>query len=182
MYRTTLLLALAALLIFVGEPCAASKDLMFFDLSLAGYRLGMTYDEATLVRPFDIVAGTSAPRAGGVHYTASVDHLFVDDVQMNMEVLFVGGTIVKIIGKFTPSAFEGVVQRLHLALGSSENKSRVIKDKKDTERHQVIFRWDFPNAQVHLISLSSTSDAEFAAVSLVAKKQPDQDEKGQESK
>ncbi|GEM_PF-4858396 len=167
MHKKNLLLAIITCLLFGGNAYAAEEDLVFFDLSLAGYSIGMTYDEATAVRPFHYVKNVSSPPAEEPYYIATVEHIYVDNVEMNLSVSFIDDKVKKIIGKFHPSALKDMTKRLQTALGPGENKSRVVAKKDGSENRQVIYRWDFPNAKLLLVGLSSNSD--FALVSLVLK-------------
>jgi hypothetical protein len=167
MFKQALLLPITILLLFSTMAQANEEDLVFFDLSFAGYHIGMTYDEATAVRPFDAVNDLFSPDLGEPFYSANIDKVYVDDIEMALQVDFVDDKIQKIVGRFHPSALEDMIRRFHNALGPGENKSRVINNKNGGEYHQVIFKWDFPTAKMHLIGLSSNS--EFAVVGLVAK-------------
>ena len=180
MLKKSLLLAIITFLLFAGNAYAAEEELVFFDLSIAGYSIGMTYDEATVVRPFHYVEDVPSPPAREPYYRATVEHIYVDDVEMTLFVDFINDKVQKVVGQFHPSALEDMIRRLQIALGSGENKSRVITKKNGSENKQVIYRWDFPTAKLLLVGLSSNSD--FALVSLVSKREKNQGEqvKGEE--
>ena len=174
MHKNFLLLAITTFLLFASNAYAAKEDFVFFDLSLAGYRIGMTYDEAAAVRPFHYVGDLRTPRMGEPYYTAGIDHIYVDEVEMNLSVDFFDDKVQKIIGKFHPSEIDDMIRRFHIALGQSENKSRIITDKNGIEYRQAVYRWGFPNAKMYLVGISSNS--EFAVVGLVAKEEKEQSE------
>lgn len=168
MHKRIFLFAIATVLVFSGNAYTAKDDLVFSDLSLAGYRIGMTYDEATAVRPFHYV-GEDSIYEGKPYYRAKVEHTYVDDVEMDLIVDFVDEKIQKVIGRFHPAALEDMIKRLHVGLGQGENRSRILLDKNGNDYRQVIYWWDFPDAKMHLVGLSS--QREFVAVSLVAKRE-----------
>ncbi len=167
MHIKKILFAITVFLLFAGNAYAAEEDLVLFDLSFAGYSLGMTYDEATTVRPFHYVEDVQLPPMGEPYYLAGAEHIYVDDIEMNLIVSFIDDKVYKVIGQFHPSELEDVTRRLQIALGPGENKSRVITKKDGGENRQVIYRWDFPTAKLLLVGLSSNSN--FALVSLVSK-------------
>lgn len=167
MHIKKILFAITAFLLFAGNAYADEEDLVLFDLSFAGYSLGMTYDEAAAVRPFHYVEDARLPPMVEPYYLAGAEHIYVDDVEMNLIVSFIDGKAQKVVGQFHPSALKDVTRRFQIALGPGENKSRVIIKKDGGENRQVIYRWDFPTAKLLLVGLSSNSD--FAIVSLVSK-------------
>jgi len=172
MHTKNLLLAIITFLLFAGNTYAVEDDLVFFDLSLAGYSIGMTYDEATAVRPFHYVGDIQSPRMGEPYYTATVDHIYVDEVEMALSLDFTDEKVQKIICKFHPSAVEEMVRRFHIVLGPGENKSKVITNKRGSESRQAVYRWDFPNAK--MILFGSSTNSKFALVSLVGKSEENQ--------
>jgi hypothetical protein len=174
-HKTVLLLAIITFLLLAGKAYSAKEDLVFFDLSLAGYRIGMTYDEATAVRPFHSMSDVESPYVGKTYSEARAEHIYVDDIEMDLWVYFIDDKIQKINGRFHPSAIEDMIGRLHIALGPGENKSREVIYKHGGKNRQVIYRWDFPTSKLFLIGLSSNS--EYSTVSIVAKEEENQLEK-----
>ena len=175
MHKTILLLAITTFLLLAGKAYSAKEDLVFFDLSLAGYRIGMTYDEATAIRPFHSVSNVESPYVGKTYSEARAEHIYVDDIEMDLWVYFIDDKIQKINGRFDPSAMEDMIRRLKIALGSGENKSKVITYMHGGKNRQAIYRWDFPNSKMLLIGVSSNS--EYSTVSIIAKKEENQLEK-----
>jgi hypothetical protein len=171
MHTKNLLHAIAALFLFAGNTYSAEKDLVFFNLSLAGYCIGMTYEDASAIRPFHSVVDVSPPNVEP-SYHAKIDHLYVDDVEMDLTINFVAEKVQKVLGKIHPSSLESMLRRFNIALGPGENESRVIINENGTENRQAVYRWDFPNANMFLVGLSSNSN--YAIVSLVAKKEEKQ--------
>ena len=82
MLKKSLLLAIITFLLFAGNAYAAEEELVFFDLSIAGYSIGMTYDEATAVRPFHYVEDVPSPPAEEPYYHAGIEHIYVDDIKI----------------------------------------------------------------------------------------------------
>ena len=167
MHKKILLLAITTFFLFAGNAYAAEEEIVFFDLSLAGYSIGMTYDEATAVRPFHYVGDIQSPRTGEPYYKATVDHIYVDEVEMALSLTFIDEKVQKIICKFHPSAVEEMVRRFYIALGPGENKSKVITNKRGIEIRQAVYRWDFPDAKMYLFG--SSTNSKFALVGLVGK-------------
>lgn len=168
MLKRLIALLVMALLLSGGVSHADRNDFVFFDLSLAGYCIGMTYDEATAVRPFHYTEDVVLPSEEAPYFIGVVENLSIDAVDVNLAVYFKEGRIQKIITRFHPAGLEQMIQSFKQTLGRGKDKSRTLVGKNGAEIKQSVYYWSFPSAEMHLIGLSSNT--EFATASLVAKK------------
>ena len=167
MYKKLLLFIITALLISTGIAQAEPEDVVYFDLSLAGYRLGMTFDEAAEVRPFQYIRDNQENSDDVPVMDAYIDQVYIDDIETNLWLSFRSGEISKIIVRFSPDALEDMSRRFKQALGKGENRSKMFTDRNGAEIQQTICQWDFPHAKLHLVKISSNT--EYATISLVKK-------------
>ncbi|MBE0500757.1 MAG: hypothetical protein IBX47_04875 [Desulfuromonadales bacterium] len=166
MFQNFLVTLTAALLFFSSGANAASENMVDFNLSLAGYHIGMTYDEAAAVRPFHYLQNSTSP--GSSAFKAFVEDLTLNDIEMNLRIDFDAGEITRIVARFPPDKMPEMLQFMQSAQGIGENRSKELSRYDDEEIHQTIYLWDYPQAKMHLISISSVT--EFATASLITKK------------
>jgi len=167
MYRKLLMAVLAGFLACAGSV-AASDEIVSYDLSLAGYSIGMSYDEAAAVRPLFY---SQSPEASSGHNSiviASTDPVYMDDVELDVLITFINDAISKVIAKVSPSDMEDVTQLFQQELGRAEDKSRTVKNFQGEEVRQKIYSWTFPDANMFLIETSS--QGRYATLALTAKK------------
>lgn len=162
------LLTVVVVLLLVPAGVAAAESFARFDLSLAGYHLGMTYDEATAVRPFHYLKDSSDLYGSGQHLSGYVDGLSIDDVSMNIEVTFSDERVTKVLARFQTSQLEEMIARFQSTFGETKNDSRTISMPNGEERHQTIYRWRFPAAEVLLVGVASNAD--YATACLLDKR------------
>jgi hypothetical protein len=152
---------------------AEVEDLAKYELSLAGYSLGMTYDEASMIRPFHTIKNPpSKARSSSERFIAVIDQVFISAVEMNVTVFFHDEKIEKVVVRFHPLFLEEVASQLLQAYGTGENRSKIYELKSGEERKQLSYQWDFPGAKITLVSMSTNSESAF--VGLVAKHAPEQ--------
>ena len=108
-------------------------------------------------------------KSPGKSYASVVEGAFVDDIEIDIIVLFYEDKSDKIITRFSPAVLDDVVKRMQATYGKGDNKSRVVQLKNGVENRQTVYFWDFPSAQINLVSVSSNTD--FASVSLSAKRE-----------
>ncbi len=158
------------ILILTALPCSAQENkegLVGFDLSLAGYRLGMSFDDVAKVRPFHYEQSAINNSGNAATFYALADHVHVDGVAMTLQVSFRNEKVHKIVARVSPGSFNDVLGSLQQTLGAGEDQSRVLRYYDDEELRQTIYLWDFPNAEMHLIY--NSSNVEFATISLTDK-------------
>lgn len=178
MLKHTLIAVVLFGLMSGGFAWAETDDLIYFDLALAGYRLGMSYEEAVEVRQFNYIEDvldviTEKPYSIGV-----VKRARIHDVDMDVSVHFHGDKAQKIVLHFSPADIEKVLKGFKTYLGPGENRSKPIKTSSG-DSQQAIYRWDFPMAEMYLVQLSS--NVEYATVSLIQNrvmKKDDEEEGG----
>lgn len=162
-------LAFLVLFMTAGYASAAPEGLLDYNLSLAGYSLGMSYDEAAMIRPLQYLQNTDPQQefADEIYFDAFAEHVFIDDIELNLWVRFKDKQIYKIIARFPPERLQEMRQRLYNTLGDGVNKTKVIISPDGNKVRQAVYYWDFPSAKLHLVRVSSNT--EYATVGLVAK-------------
>ena len=161
------LFAFLVLLFLPLNVYADDDEFLFCDLSLAGYRIGMTYEQAASVRPFDYVEDIEDHRRDYRYYVAVSNGVYLAGEELELWVYFKNDQLQKVLVKFNPVAIDDMVEFFKKTMGPCENKSRVVNRPTGEEVQQYIYKWDFPFAKMHLVGLSS--ETEFATASLVAK-------------
>ena len=169
MNKKLLLFLITTLLFTTGIAQAEPEDVVYFDLSLAGYRLGMTFDEAAEVRPFQYIQDNQENSDDIPAIEAFIDQVYIDEIETNLWLSFRTGEIANIFVRFSPDALEDVSRRFKKTLGKGENRSRAFTNHAGAEIQQTICQWNFPHAKLHLIEISSNT--EFATISLVKKRE-----------
>lgn len=162
-------LIVSMLLLFAcpGRGEANSTSLVSCDLSLTGYKLGMSPDEVAKVRPFRYEqAGNERLTKSQAPY-ALVDNAYIDGAAMSILVSFKKEKVYKIVARVSPDTFDNVLRSIQQSVGAGEDKSRDITYYNGEKAHQAIHLWDFPNAAIHLVEISSNHA--FATISLTGK-------------
>jgi hypothetical protein len=166
---TKLILSLlASFLLFAAPAGATPEEVVSYDLSLAGYRIGMSYDEAVSIRPLFYTQNTATDSDVLETFNASTDPVYVDDIELDVRITFKNDAIYKVIARFSPSELEDVAQRFQRVLGRAEDRSKILKNFHGKEMRQKVYSWDFPNANMFLIATSS--EMRYATIALTAKK------------
>jgi hypothetical protein len=160
---TTLIVAL----LFSATAYAEPEDFVNYDLSLAGYQLGMTFDEAAEVRPFQYLQEGQGDPMSSLVADAFVDQVYIDDIETNLWLRFKDGKIHKIIVRFSPELIADMAGRFMDTLGRAEDRSRTLTNLHGVESRQTVYRWAFPNSRIHLVGVSSNSN--YATIGLVSK-------------
>lgn len=157
------------LVLFFARPGLASPGPMHFELSLGGYALQMSYQEATAIRPFDRLEYREAsPR----HYATTVGHVhrvLIGDVAFSFNVEFRNDRIFKIIGRFPPEHYAPLKSSLTNQLG--EGRSRTLEVQHYTGMVYQAFDclWTFPASRV---SLSATEiNRDYATLAIIPDRQ-----------
>ena len=166
MYKKSLFSVIVFLLLSFNVH-AYDEDLLFYDLSFAGYRIGMTYEQAASVRPFDYLEDRGNPNIRYRYYVAVIDGLYLADEEMALEVYFQNDRLQKVLARFRPSSMDNMFEFFKKTIGPCENNSRKIKHPSGEDVQQYIYKWSFPSAKMLLVGYSSNN--EFATASLVAK-------------
>ncbi len=150
-----------------GASHASLTSLVSFELSLAGYQLGMSFDDVAKIRPFRYEQSSIEGTDNTATFYALIDHVYVDGAALCLQVSFKDEKVHKIVARMSPDFFENVKRNIEQALGVAEDKSRVFGNYNNEEIYQTIYLWDFPNAKIHLINVSSNH--EFVTISLTSK-------------
>jgi len=150
-----------------GASHASLTSLVSVELSLAGYQLGMSSDDFAKIRPFHYEQSSIESTDNTSTLYALIDQVYVDGASLRLQVSFKDEKVHKIVARMAPDFFENVKRNIEQALGVAEDKSRVFGNYNNEKIHQAIYLWDFPNAKIHLINVSSNH--EFLTVSLTSK-------------
>jgi len=157
-------LLIAGLVLMLLPEYAPAEDLAQFNLSLFGYRIGMSFDETSAVRPF--VRIEDHPRRAG-EFCGIIDHLWIDDVEIRLKVWFVDDRIYKVVGRFSPALMEDLVTRLRPVLGKGDDESMLLQPPDGGQISNRVQKWRFPGMWVVLVG--SSVNTRFATLSLVAR-------------
>lgn len=166
-YKLTLSL-LAALLSFAGPAGATPEEVVSYNLSLAGYRIGMSYDEAVSIRPLFYTQNQATDSDVLETFNVSTDLVYIDDIELDVRITFKNDAIYKVIARFPPSELEDVAQLFQRVLGRAEDRSKILKNFHGKEMRQKVYSWNFPNATMFLIATSS--EMRYATIALTAKR------------
>lgn len=164
MHTKIVLIVLSLTLALPLSGHAEQEEIVAFNLSLAGYRLGMSYDEASAVRPFHHVSDLTLRTGSNPFYEAVIDQVYVDDVEMQITLSFVDDKVQKVVCKFHPLETDRMLTLFLNTLGRSENKSRLVSLVSGIDSHQTVHKWNYPTA---LVILFGASNSNFSLVSLV---------------
>ncbi|ORJ59866.1 hypothetical protein [Geothermobacter hydrogeniphilus] len=157
-------LLVAGLVLMLLPKYAPAEELAQFNLALFGYRIGMSFDEASAVRPFARIEDN--PQRPG-EFCGIIDHLWVDDIEVGLQVCFVDDRIYKVVGKFSPALVEDLVSRLRPVLGKGADESVLLQPPNGGQISNRVQKWRFPGMWVVLIG--SSVNTRFATLSLVAR-------------
>ena len=165
MFRFVVLQILLCLLI-VTSAAADSDKIVNFDLRFAGYKLGMNYEEAVLVRPFVRVENVQYDSTRTPLTAGYVDQVFFDGIEFRFRVEFLDGEIIKILGRFPPSQLQQLRKTLFEELGQGESVIKTVTPLSGAEYKLYSDRWEFPSATVYLIS--SEVNVDFGTLSILS--------------
>lgn len=146
---------------------SAAGDFVVFKLTLADYRLGMTYEDAVSIRPFDYIEETGKGLDSRGSFNAFAGGVFLDDIETNLLVRFEDNKIVKVISRISPFEVKKITETFQLSLGKGVGSSRDLYLSGYGTFQQSTIRWDFPNSSLHVVNSTST---ESATISLILKK------------
>lgn len=146
-------------MIFAGAGRAASP-LYSYDLAVADYRLGMSFDEVADVRSYQsIVSGEPG------HFVVHVGTLQVSDIPLRLKVCFKNERVYKVIAHLPPDQFDALALQSRDVFGDPRAFTTHYLSKDLVEVEGTVFQWDFPNA---FLSLAKNSyNTEFATLGLV---------------
>jgi len=157
-------LLVAGLMLLLLPERAPAEELAQFNLALFGYRIGMSFDEASAVRPFARIEDN--PQRPG-EYCGIIDDLWIDDVEIRLQVWFVDDRVYKVVGKFSPALVEELVSRLRPVLGKGDDESILLQPPTGGQISNRVQKWRFPGMWVVLVG--SSVNTRFATLSLVAR-------------
>ena len=167
---TKILPAIILVLFLSGNHASAGIDkLIHFDLSLAGYSLGMTYNDAAAIRPLFLMQ-SSEPALPDMHedyFDVVVENVYVDGIEMNLWMRFKNERLYKIIARFNPEMTDSLAGTFNRALGQGEDKSKSYQDRDGSIIQQTVYFWDYPTAKLYLVK--NTDNMDYATVGLTAK-------------
>lgn len=165
------LLCFAILLITVqsiaGE--ADSKAIANYELSLFGYTLGMTHDEATEVRPFEYLKSADRSRLEQAYY-GMVDKVYIEELPISLQIFFAEEQLQKIVGRFRPEDIDLLLPIFQKAFGPGENRSKEVTRANGVLVKHTSYRWNFPGARI--ILFVTTAHDEFGTASLFRYSEP----------
>ncbi len=164
-----LIASITTLLLYSSPVLADADKIVSFNLTLAGYSIGMSFDDASAIRPMQYTQNTSTrfQTAEAKSFNALIDHVYVDDIEMNLLLWFKNDRLAKIIARFSPDRTKEVATLFHQALGAGEDKTRTLLDAQGQEIRQTVYLWDYPAARVHLVK--NSDNKAYATAALVAK-------------
>lgn len=149
MKKSLLLLLLLILIATPGVLAAKCHKIACYDLSLFGYSLEMSIEDATGIRPFHRIS--EGFYGEGSSAIGRIDTIFFEDLEFSIRVDFVAGHLRKVLGRFNPADFSELVEVMEAAYGPARDQSRTI-DRPDGARvRQQILGWQFPDARLVLI-------------------------------
>lgn len=150
-----------------AATCASLTALVRFELALAGYQLGTSFDDFTKIRPFHYQQSSLQSTDNTSTFYALIDQVYIDGAISILQVSFKHEKVHKIVARMAPDCFENVKRGIEQTMGAAEDKSKFFRNYKNQEISQEIYLWDFPNAEIHLINVSS--NPEFLTLSLTSK-------------
>ncbi len=96
---------------------ANPSALVSLDVTLAGYRLGMSHQEVTEVRPFNYEQSFKNNIENTSTFYASADRVYIDGVVMKLQVSFENENVYKIVARVSPDSFGNVLQSIQQTMG-----------------------------------------------------------------
>lgn len=148
-------------LLSISPLYAEETPLAVYDLKIFDYKVGMTYDEAISARGFHYTVYPEDNNPIGI-----INSAYIEEVEFKISVYFRDNILHKIIARFDPQHIEKIMQSLQKVLGEGEDTSKTFNAGNGTVIAQHIYRWSYPGATIHLISLSN--NAEFATLSMLS--------------
>jgi len=159
-----LLFALPIILLLSAQPSYADpEDFVFYDLSLAGYRLGMSFDDANALRP---ILETGYMKDGSF-LKSHIRQVYIDDIPVDLDLKFKDENLFMVVARVGVESIDDVRRRLTDSLGEGEDHSKVITNFEGVQVHQKVSKWTFPHAQMLFVWTSSNKG--FATLSLLLK-------------
>ncbi len=169
LFFKVLLAATLTVLLSSNPSLAETKDLIDYKLSLAGYHLGMPYDDAIAIRPLLFIQDTGADPldVADDFIDASAELVFVDGIEMNLWLRFKHDRLCKIIARFMPDKTEKMIKVFKQTLGPGEDQSRNFPDHEGDVIHQTVYFWEYPTAKLYLVR--NSDNLNYATIGLTAK-------------
>jgi hypothetical protein len=146
---------------------AHQTSLVGFDLSLAGYRLGMSYDDAARLGAFRFEQPATENPVDNAKFYAVIDSVDVEGVDMNLRLSFRNDRVYKIVARISPGSLTDVLLRFQQTLGAGDDISKVFRTYDGREVQLNNYRWQFPNAARNLVESSCITD--YATIGLVTR-------------
>jgi len=163
MIRYFLVLAGILLLALPGPKAVhAEEQLLAYQLDLAGYRAGMSIDDAALVRPFQYVQTLPGDSSGESYTVAVIDHLVLEDIAFDLRLYFRAGHLDKLIARFDSDDLVPLVDRLSAIFGRGRDLSRVVQRRDGSIYDLPVWRWEFPDARVTLVGSTGSTHGTLA--------------------
>ncbi len=131
MFHKLLITLFLLLLVCPGIGQASPTSFVGLDLSLAGYKLGMSVDDVAKVRPFQYELAVTNNTGQTSAFYALADYVYVDGVVMSLRVSFKNEKAYKVVARVSPDWFENVLWSIQQAMGPGENKSRSFRNYYD---------------------------------------------------
>jgi hypothetical protein len=146
----------------LGLPMTAlcdQEEIAHFELSLASYQVGMTLDEASMIRAFHYFnTRPSIDSDGPPITTGRVDKIFLHDVEFSILVDFYQDRIKRIIGYFPAEKFDAIKGLLLQTLGPAEDRSKIARRVDNSEQKTIHFAWTYPTVKVSLVAPTGNID------------------------
>lgn len=146
--------------------CANDEEFLLCDLSLAGYSIGMTYEQAARVRPFDYLENLESPQIDYRYYVAIINKVYLADEEMELTIYFQNDRLQKVLARFNPVSMDDMVAFFRQKIGPCENSSGTVNWPNGEEIQKYVYKWNFPKAKLVLAGFST--NPEFATASLIA--------------
>jgi len=162
--KKLLFILVVAILILPTLACSEPEDFVAYDLSLAGYHLGMSVEEADALRPIQY----SGHIGDNQILYARIEQVFIDDLQVDLGLKFRDRRLYMIIVKFWDESIEEVKNRLLTSFGEGEDQSKTFTNFEGVQIDQTVTRWTFPHANMSFVWTSSNKNV--ASLSLALKK------------
>lgn len=121
-----------------------------YELSLFGYHIGMSYDEATAIRPFHRIeyspAGSASSDPVGV-----IENLHLAGIDLTLLVYFLEDRVHKVLGRFPPQELERMLALFRAAFGPGEDRSRILERIDGSQAALDSYLWQFPGVSLNLV-------------------------------
>lgn len=168
LHKLAVFASLLFLVFILTKPAHTQpEEVADFQLSLFGYRLGMSYEEAASVRPFHRVENVSATNGKGSVFRGQVDSLLVDGVEVQLTVDFRKDRIAKVVGHFPPAMLEDMSTRFRETFGEARDESKTLTGAEGEVIKLTNLEWNFPGADLNLVG--NTANSRYATASLLTR-------------